>query len=60
MADAIIFFLAILAILGILVIMVILIFLVMHIVVPRCCAGGSAVFAYRMCGRLVPLGTIHV
>jgi len=53
MAAVIIFFLGILGIFGILVIlviMVILFVLVMHIFVPRCCIGGSAVSAYRMCG----------
>jgi len=53
MAAVIIFFLGILGIFGILVIlviMVILFVLFMHIFVPRCCIGGSAVSAYRMCG----------
>ena len=53
MAAVIIFFLGILGIFGILVIlviMVILFVLFMHIFVQRCCTGGSAVSAYRMCG----------
>ena len=55
MAAVIIFFLGILGIFGILVILVImgiLFVLFMHIrfFVPRCCIGGSAVSAYRMCG----------